>query len=208
MINLYYNYYRATSSRHRDHELRTCLKLNYDNTSIDRIFLLTEEPIRDDSKITTIPYRGVPMFKHIFQIIENTSRPEDIKIIMNSDCFIDEQDMHLLSHLGDNEAWCLSRWDVKGEVAQHYQERSSQDCWIFRGNIGPDGLDFMFGVPGCDNRLAYKFYESGYRIRNPSLSFKVFHLHESMDRSTFGGEVNREAQRTHGPYIFLEASTI
>ena len=66
----------------------------------------------------------------------------------------------------------------------------SQDTWIMLGK--PKVLNycnFYMGVPGCDNLIAYKFFESGYRVLNPSKTINCWHLHDSELRSY--SETNR-----------------
>jgi hypothetical protein len=67
----------------------------------------------------------------------------------------------------------------------------SQDIWIFRSPLGGDkansqemralieeGSDFYFGLPRCDNRLAYLFSETAQaKTLNMTVSNPVFHIH-------------------------------
>ena len=39
--------------------------------------------------------------------------------------------------------------------------------------------NFYFGVPGNDNTIPYHAEQAGYRVENPSLTFKCYHNHKS-----------------------------
>jgi hypothetical protein len=194
MINLFFNYYHD-KSQERQKEIDLCASANFHNPYIDRVFLITG-------------YDKAPTFSTVFSFIERESGGDDINIVINSDCWLDHNDSHLLPGFPQGEAWCLSRWDVVDKNATHYNERSSQDCWIFRGKPRRMNLDFRFGQPGCDNRMVYEFCVAGYHSYNPSLDLKVYHLHESQSRNLFGGGEDRERFRASGVYGFLEASHV
>jgi hypothetical protein len=207
MINLFFNYYRADTEE-RQEEINACAAYNFHNPYIDRMFVITDCGVREKDKVKVIRCDGAPTFKTVFGLIDNESGEDDVNVVINSDCFLDHEDSHLLSDFPRDEAWCLSRWDVIDGNTKHYNERSSQDCWIFRGKPRRMNLDFSFGQPGCDNRMVYEFCVTGYRSYNPSLDFKIYHLHKSQSRNLFGNGEDREQFRASGIYGFLEASHV
>jgi hypothetical protein len=73
----------------------------------------------------------------------------------------------------------------------------SQDAWIFTGLKDHVQADFRLGMRGCDNHLAYIMEKQGYRVRNPSLSIDVIHLH-NVDRNA---STNRGEKVGNGLYI-------
>lgn len=81
--------------------------------------------------------------------------------------------------------YALSRWDyVDQNTATHFNRPDSQDAWVFFG--APKhfvGADFRFGIPGCDNKIAYLLKENGYDVWNPSLDMKAIHLHQVQSRT-------------------------
>jgi len=207
MINLFFNYYRDDAYG-RQEEIDACVSSNFYNPYVDRMFLITDCNVVKKEKVKILRHHGVPSFQTVFSYVNYESGEDDVNIVINSDCFLDHKDSHLLPNFPRGEAWCLSRWDVVDKTAEHYNERSSQDCWIFRGRPRDMNLDFRFGQPGCDNRMVYEFCVAGYRPYNPSLDLKVYHLHESQSRNLFGNGEDRERFRTSGVYGFLEASHV
>ena len=104
---------------------------------------------------------------------------DDIFLIANSDIYFDET-LLLANQIKHGEVYALTRYDIKRGQARFFDRPDSQDVWIFRGGINPiEGADFHLGVGGCDNRIAYLLNKAGYKVTNPSLSIKTYHLHES-----------------------------
>ncbi len=198
MTNLFYNFYKSNNDN-RNKELSECFNGILSNPHIDAVYTIGEYTI-NHPKVKNISYTGIPKFQDVFKYISLLSNYSDVNVVINSDCYIDHDDSILFNKLRFGEAWCLSRWDVHEDQAVHYQEVSSQDCWAFRGKPKVMDLDFKFGQPGCDNRLAYEFHTAGYRLKDPSFSLKVYHIHESQDRSSF--------ERAMGGYVFLNASDL
>jgi hypothetical protein len=126
---------------------------------------------------------GKPTYESFFNKINESTGPDDINIICNSDIFLDET-IALTSQLKDKEMWALSRWDWKeGRTPIHFNREDSQDVWIVKGKIENVYGDFTLGRLGCDNRIAHEFHKAGYRVTNPSLSVKTFHVHNSQVRN-------------------------
>jgi hypothetical protein len=73
----------------------------------------------------------------------------------------------------------LSRWDIKpnGDI-RLFDREDSQDCWIFKTPIKfKDPPNFYLGKPGCDNRIAFMAWDSGYTVTNPAKQIVTKHLH-------------------------------
>lgn len=73
---------------------------------------------------------------------------------------------------------------------------NSQDVWIYRGLIKDAETetkaaeaDFYFGVPGCDNRIAYILAERGYKLRNLPFDIITIHNHNSNFRTSSSGSI-------------------
>lgn len=45
------------------------------------------------------------------------------------------------------------------------------------------GLEFFFGIPGCDNKITYIMKILGFKITNCPLDIKIYHYHTSDERS-------------------------
>lgn len=129
---------------------------------------------------------------------------DDIFVIANSDIYFDET-LLLANNIKHGEVYALTRYDIKRGQARFFDRPDSQDVWIFRGGINPiDGADFHLGVGGCDNRIAYLLNKAGYKVTNPSLSIKTYHLHESGIR-TFDYKKHKVVPP---PYLTLKPITL
>ena len=83
--------------------------------------------------------------------------------------------------------------------------KGSQDCWIFRSDLEIRDLndaDFEMGIPGCDSRIAHIFHENGYIVLNPSLSVKIYHVHNNNFRTWLG------MPAVKGSHLEIEICTI
>ena len=83
---------------------------------------------------------------------------------------------------------------------KEFPRQDSQDCWIFKGHPS-EGMDcdFRFGVPGCDNRIAYEFGKIGYDVIGPVSKIKVLHYHFTNIR-TYNVHSDRVCDQHSGRY--------
>lgn len=164
MINLYINYYKDKNLE-RQKEIDYCFYKNISNENLNVIILDSQ------ARVT---------FKMFFDKINKITFKNDINIIANSDIFFDES-LNFVNNIKDNECYALSRWDLdKNGQAKHFNRADSQDTWIIKGFVKKNMFgDFNMGFRGCDNRLAYEFEHAGYKILNPSLTIKTYHLHNT-----------------------------
>lgn len=164
MIRLYVNIYED-SNHARDAELKKCIELNFEKALFDDITQLY----------------GRPTYNDFFHVINETTGPNDINIIANSDIFFEELPLEWFKDLTFDKAYALTRWDYLNDGRKvFYNNSGSQDVWIFRGPVKPvEGADFTMGLPGCENKLAYLMTVAGYEVSNPSLTIKAYHLHNS-----------------------------
>ena len=62
----------------------------------------------------------------------------------------------------------------------------SQDSWIFHSNFNPYKqvkiFNFIFGKPGCDNKLIYLFTILGFEVFNQPYFVKTYHIQKSEAR--------------------------
>ncbi len=191
-------------NKERYEELKQALQNNFLNQYIKKIYLLNDK-IYDLSFIEGNEQK-------IIQVIvddENKSRlgfdysikyindnfTDNICILANSDIYFDKTLSYLINYNFDNKVLALSRYDN----GIRYSKRDSQDSWIFKSkaNINLDLCNFKFGLPGCDNRLAYIFFESGYEVINPSKTIKSHHLHNSNFKTY------NLSSRVPGPYHLI-----
>lgn len=194
-MNLFINIY-TDKDENRNNELIECLRLNKINNPSFRIYELS----------------GRPTFKDFFNYINSVTLPTDINIIINSDIYLPEG---FNVNLKQDECYALSRWDIQEDGSiLHYNNSSSQDTWIFRGAIRMiEGANFTQGIPGCDNRIAHLLKEAGYKVINPSLSIKTYHLHLSnirtYDKDRHGRKIpNHLLKRIPKPRLNVHATEL
>lgn len=195
--NLYVSLYPEKNIE-RVNELVECLKRN--SKVFDTIFVLAEESERINfipkelSNIVLLPVTVRPTFRTFFNAVNNITKEDDINVVANSDVYFEE----LIHFPKINECYALCRYEVKKNGPTMFLNRfDSQDAWLFKSSIRmPRFADFHMGIGGCDNRLAAELLNCGYTILNPSLTIKIFHLHE-------GAKSYDGSQKVQRPYHFL-----
>jgi membrane-bound inhibitor of C-type lysozyme len=201
-INVYYNLY-VPKSPYRAAEVLSCFAAIVQDEAIGRVVVLSSGEIeRRSDRVVRWACSERPLFADYFAAMDELSGPDDVNVILNSDCVIHPATTRRLERIAAGEAWCLSRHDVASLLPVRYLGTPSpfdrpltQDCWVIRGKPrrGME-LDFALGRPGCDNRLAYELEKVGYAIRDPYLTVKVLHYHH------LGERVWSWAERVPGPY--------
>ena len=213
-VNVYFNYFESKTEK-RSKEILYCLNKLISNTKIDRIYLLCSDEYTEwlDKKVIKIDIFNLqPTFNDIFNIVNFNTKTDDLNIILNSDCFIDEENVQLiLDNIKHKMVYCLSRWNISNInpfKAEHYDLDCSQDAWIFLGEIDDIKGNFKMGMPGCDNAIAYEFDNAGYITLNPSKDIKIYHYHFS-DVRTYGNEhEEKEKNRVRRTYKFIPSSSL
>jgi hypothetical protein len=185
LIHLLTNIY-TTPNQQRQAEMDLCLKKNM-----------------------ALPFLNIhdvqprPTFKQLFELSNNFGS-NDIFVIANNDIYFDET-LLLANQIKHGEVYALTRYDIKRGVPRFFDRQDSQDVWIWRGHIKDfNGGEFFQGVAGCDNSIAYQLVANGYKVTNPSLSIKTYHLHESGLR-TFD---YKTMEKVPPPYLLLEPTTL
>jgi len=192
MINIFYNLY-VDPDPVRDAEL----VYSYQQTQVG---------LPDIASIQLID--GRPTFREYFDLIKEVSLPNDINVIINSDCWLEHSSLPYIFNITYDEVWCVSRRDVLSVVPFIAGDimTDRQDCWIFRGNFLKDEknlfCDFTQGIFGCDLRLAYEFVKVGYTVKNPCDKVLLYHYHLSnLRRYSLIGPERIPAPYHRIPYI-------
>jgi hypothetical protein len=196
-MNLYISLHPVNDSLRAD-EINTCLKLNTENSVLKKVFALNEgfvTTMLEHPKVSEISTSCRPNFSHFYDLLDSDSW----NIIANNDIYFDETLSYIkMLNLTKGDFLALTRKEVNGELFRS-QIGDSQDVWIFFGK--PEILkifNFYMGIPGCDNVMAYKFYESGYRVCNPAKIINCWHIHSASSRGY------SEMDRLHGMYLLLK----
>ncbi|MBN1983059.1 MAG: hypothetical protein JW795_16115 [Chitinivibrionales bacterium] len=209
MVTLFYNYYEPQDPVRR-RQLQRCFERNYVNRKLDRIIVFSEKkPDQWDQRCVFVPLSGQPLFADFIATVAALSAENDISIILNSDCFLNDATVVRCRTIAERTVYCITRVElfcIKPLVVNWFATRKlwrkhaadSQDCWILRGRpkIEKLSLSFPMGKPGCDNRLAWEFQNAGYSIVNPFRLFHIYHYHPGKKRHYC------EIDRIQGPYAF------
>jgi len=179
-INLVIQYFKYKTddevfNQNRQTEIDYCLKKNVENNLIDKIHILTEEYLNIDfvsnEKIIQIVINKRLEYNDVFEYY-NENLSNEICILSNADIYFDNS-LSLLNYINFdlNVILCLNRYeddndnDLKlmyGKEKKPYKSLEwAQDVWIWkRKNLKINNSNFWLGIPGCDNHIAFLFYQN------------------------------------------------
>lgn len=196
MIGLFINYFQS-QNRARQDELHKCLWANIENKFIDKIYLITEDAFTINNKKVEVIKADRPTYNDFFYYC-NLFKCQ-YSVIANADIYFDQTIERITEILTNDRALALTRYDIdRAERSTFYKREDSQDAWIFKGFIKNMDGNFYLGRAGCDNRIAWEMHNAGYRLFNPSLTIKAYHLHNTGARN-YG-----DKQTVPKPYRFVE----
>lgn len=215
-INLFTTYF-ISENKDRQRELDYAIVKNVDffdtvnviADTIDASKLKAMLTFKSKAEVRYFEKGGKPTFDDFFAIIAQVGKEDEINIIANSDIVFskDEDYSPYFNWLKEYPQSCLalSRWDynVKTQQFEHFNRADSQDVWVFYGV--PKGINgaFQLGKAGIDNRMAHEIQAAGYRVLNPSVKFRTFHIHLTEYR-TYVGEDGRAKETVPPPYLLVE----
>lgn len=199
--------WHRSENEQRQQELDACLDTNC--WMFDSVSVLAESAPCPEWFTGTHWFEGMERQKFSDLLaLAGISKSEDVVVIANSDITFSEpseplnyEQIHrVANNLRTEQVYCLSRWDITPSGIKHFDERSSQDAWIFRGAPKPNiGGDYHIGYPGTDNRFAHELDAAGYQVLNPSKDIRTYHLHQSGHRPG-----NQPQNRIGLPYLFIK----
>ncbi len=199
MINLYIQYFKH-KNKLRENELNYCTKHNIKNPAIDKVYIFLEKDENkqdwmNHSKVVVTNFGKRMTFRNFVEY-GNSVDNNDIHIVTNLDMFFDNDILKLKENNIDNHLVTLTRWniDVVIKKANFFNVNCSQDTWIWKDKVDLSkfDLDYFLGKPGCDNAICGEFHEAGYKVINPALDFKSYHLHQDTTRSYTDDDVVRK----------------
>lgn len=208
-VNVFFNYFK-TKNEKRNEEISHCLNEFIKNKSVDNLFILLSDQIdvhgANIIKIDTLHEQ--PTYQDMFNVINAVTKDDDINIIINSDCYIDDNNINTIKeNIEKKQAYCLSRWDVLSLNPlniRHFHSSESQDAWIFVGKMDNNvNAEFKMGIVGCDNAIAYELKRVGYNTVNPSEDIQVIHYHLSNVRTYGNDGATKDLYRIRLPYHFI-----
>lgn len=183
-INLLVNKY---DSETRQHELDYCREKNEANRHIDNCVYIEGRLGFNDF----IPYM----------------KKDEINVIANADIYFDET-IKLAEHIKESQVYALTRHEeIENQQIISFRFRNggmlemhTQDAWIFRGVPPLLSENVIFGIPGCDNKLAWHL-NFNYELLNPCYSINAIHVHEDEKRSY---NPHNGIEKYRPPYKFVE----
>jgi hypothetical protein len=186
----------ADPDRRRRAELVECLARNLANDAIDEVHVLVEDGVRPelegDAKLRLVALGRRATYADLFEYANEQLAGHRVAIA-NADIYFDRGIARVGAIDLRDILLCLSRWNVgRDGSARLFEHGESQDAWIFDAPIRPFPSDFVLGVPGCDNRLAWEAEAAGLAVDNPARSVRAYHLHLS------GVRRYSERERLHG----------
>jgi hypothetical protein len=206
--------YYKTTNENRNNEIDKCLKKNFDNKYIEKIYLLNNNKYNldfindNESKIIQVIISTDVNYKLKYKdaiLFINEYLKNKTCILSNSDIYFNKT----LSIINDkninNNFYALLRYDENEDSSlsifklHNIPRDDSQDCWIFKSplNIDLSLLNFSLGTLGCDSVFAYIAHNSGLKVSNPSLDIISIHVHITSFRTYTSDD------RLHGKYCML-----
>jgi hypothetical protein len=186
----------CSQNAERQAELNECLAWNIGIPEIDRALIFSEsaEFIPQSTKVEFILNQGRVTFSDFLLAAVD---PEAVYVFANSDIKF-TSGLNWLNYLPPDELWALTRWEQNGRLWPGGRE--SQDAWAIRGGLWPasllDSCNIQLGWPGCENALAGRLHEYGYKVKNYCHDIRCLHVHANTQRSY------SEADRIPRPYYF------
>lgn len=188
-MKLFYNTFK-TGMVARDKELEFCRNKN--SEMFGKYFM---------------EFEGRKTYKGVIDFIFSKSDENEVCIFCNSDIFFDET-IYKASEISVNDFYAITRYNYSPNKQLHLEinPAGSQDVWIFRATkenherIKKMNLDFMQGVPRCEQRLAFEFLNQKFNVINPYDKIRCYHYHDSGIRNynTF-----KPKEVTPPPYYFI-----
>jgi hypothetical protein len=193
---LYQSMY-AIQDETRRAEIDAACHLNLNNPHIHRVVILAEDGLQLPShpKLSLLEINRRPSFQQFFRIVNEYGK-DTINIIANVDISFDDT-IGLANRLTDDQAFAISRHDLRDGIYKIVVGGDSQDCWCFRGAVRGEFGDYKMGQRGCDNRLAYELSRADYRLSNPCWSIIIKHHHVTQERHYWDYVVP-------GPYLSVQ----
>lgn len=165
-----------------------------------RKYLIANNNFNSDNLDTT-PKLNIPDKWITYQMVFNYTNSDEIIAkygnywgLINSDIFLNEKSNwnNMIGRLNNGFVFAQSRHEFNilptGEKVFKLDENFSQlfhsytqDGWFFKAPLfihqSPElpNADFELGFLGCDNAIAHRLSQSGYKVINQPLTFKIMH---------------------------------
>lgn len=208
-IYLVYQFF-IHSNNERYKEIKYCLKRNVKLNLFKKIILLNERIYTaDELGLTDEEMKNVKQINinkrlkyiDVFLQIKRLNINGYI-VLCNSDIFFDDtiNNLHKSCLSISKSVYTLLRFEYnrhykldKCKLFKHYRtnkpRNDSQDVWIYHtsqleitSNLIRNA-NFMLGMPGCDNKIAFILAILGYKCINEPYNIKTYHYHSTQIRN-------------------------
>jgi hypothetical protein len=190
-MNLYVEYFYFKDDI-RNKEVFESFDANNKLNCIENIIVVGEEQILNhlkqylnnkQHKVKFINYSERCSFQYMFDLSKNYKSFDGVSCVSNNDIIFTEDFGNMSNKITENDFYCISRHEINRRFS-FGTAKWSQDAWCWKGDCKMKNCNFFFGVPGNDNTLPYHAMNAGYNVKNPCLSFKLYHNHASNIRPT------------------------
>jgi hypothetical protein len=190
-MNLYVEYFYFKEDI-RNQEVFQSFDANNKLNCIDTIFAVGEEKniiyLKNflegkQHKVKFIIHPERCTFQYMFDLSQNHESVDGISCVSNNDIIFTEDFGQMHNKIADNDFYCISRHE-KNRGFSHGTAKWSQDAWCWKNKCKIKNCNFFFGVPGNDNTIPYYAEAAGYTVKNPCLTFTLYHNHASNIRPT------------------------
>ena len=182
-------------NKQRCEELVSVLNSNIKKKFIKKIILLIDDDTFKNQnlispKITIIRFNRRPTFEDWIRESKKFIIDDEYFVSANADIEFQDDFEELISNelKYDKGFLLLSRYDLIGDKELRLVKNSyySQDTWCLRSsdlkNIEEShlsSLNIAFGIPRCDNKIAYEFWLRNWQLINPCLRIETIHHQKS-----------------------------
>jgi hypothetical protein len=148
-------------------------------------------------------------------IFEAVNKEDDTVAVCNNDISFTQEAVDIINNDDmENKFLCLTRWD-KGQLKMPATSRKfSQDAWVFKPRFISEKIinssQFYFGVPGCDNRIAFNAVVSGMKVLNPCELVRIDHHHSSDEKNyqrRKGRGTPEQFEKIGNPALYMNVCT-
>jgi len=176
------------------------LSLNFDE------FIIFNENNKinySSGNIKNLNQKGRYTFRDYLNVASITRADDTMVVTCNSDIALDPFIASADFGIDKKTLYCISRYEEDGSISEH--PWATQDVWIIQSqkihNSALNNSDIPLGTPGCELRFAELMYNIGYKVYNPCLSLKNFHIHRTQ-------LPHNDEIRNYGAYLFTHACTL
>lgn len=187
----------------RREEIHKTLLHNLFVPEFDEVLLFSDVPVPEFARIEKVTVKPLNKRLEYSDFLECASDLNKVYVLANADIQF-QSGIPYLGFLPLGQLWALTRWEANGSLWP--ARRASQDAWAVRGGEWNRDLletcKIQLGWPGCENALAGRFHEAGFKVKNYCRDIRTLHVHADSSRN-YG-----ERDRIPRPYYFPDPQKV